>query len=1100
MMKTTMSTVVCVACLCAGNLPALEPGTGYSLVGEIKPRHAKDITSSNWSVGAETMGRDYTIYANWKSYLGPLGVKKARIQSGWAKTERRKGRYDWAWLDEIIPDMVARGVEPWVCLCYGNPVYPGGGGTGLSGGLPASPEARAAWERFVAAFVDRYKEQVDEWEIWNEPGLHGSNSAGTYAAFFMRTARVVRKKQPKATIIGLALPGIPLSFAKGFFEHLKKKDAFDLLDVVSYHPYSYNPDDSYGAVRKLRDLATSYAPHVTIFQGENGAPSIGGKFGALSNYRWNEQRQAKWAVRRLLGDRGHDIPSSYFAICDMIYTVGAKGRDADMRDDPGSVRTRLNSKGLLAVRPDKTVDHPKRAYRAVQNVTAVFDSRLTRVTEKTCTLTGGRPKTRYPVFHYRSDAGAHVITLWRGSDRPGEDTAVERFRLTVDNATFAQPVLVDMLTGAVFGIDAGLWEQRADTAIFRNVPVYDSVVLVAERGALPLKTTAKQPAAPALDIGGAVTVRCDTENTAVRLAVADLIADLEKVLGKPARHVASGPAGIVVTVDGTIGGRERWTRDVTKETVTIAGSDALGAVFGVYAFARDALGVDPLWFWKDLPPEKRDRIRVTVGRTASARPVFRYRGWFVNDEDLLTEWKQPSGKRFIRYPFYDRVIAIDVADRIYEALLRSGGNLVIPASFVDVMNPPEAALVRRAAARGLYVTQHHIEPLGVSHFGFENYWENKGKKQAFSYGDNPDSVREAWRAFAGRWAALAGDRVVWQLGLRGKGDTAIWNSDRSVSRTQAGTFISRAVAEQFDIARQADPRPDPPATTTLWLEGSTLMSDGSLTFPENVTIVFADEGAGQQMQEDFATTPRRPGRAYGAYYHVGFWSRGSHLLQGTTPRRVKEVFDRIVAKGDTAYAIINVCNIREHVLGIAACMKAMHGRLDPDRFMREWRPPCLQASYDLLLDSFIPLGAGRLLQDGAVFQAIRRGIETLSAGKTIRGGLTTAAFDASIRKLDRLIAGYPADRIPPRMRDFYDVHLLTQARMWRALLKCIRDLKLVGKPPGSLAKAETALEEFIDARSRAARGRWKHWYRGDKKVNAPRILRRIRAIRRQRGQ
>ena len=107
-----------------------EPGDGYTCIGKIRPRHAREVRASNWSVGAETMDRDYTIYANWRKHLGPLGVKKARIQSGWAKTEQRRGEYDWEWLDEIILDMVDQGVEPWVCLCYGNPIYPGGGGTG----------------------------------------------------------------------------------------------------------------------------------------------------------------------------------------------------------------------------------------------------------------------------------------------------------------------------------------------------------------------------------------------------------------------------------------------------------------------------------------------------------------------------------------------------------------------------------------------------------------------------------------------------------------------------------------------------------------------------------------------------------------------------------------------------------------------------------------------------------------------------------------------------------------------------------------------------------------------------------------------------------
>ncbi len=593
-----------------------------------------------------------------------------------------------------------------------------------------------------------------------------------------------------------------------------------------------------------------------------------------------------------------------------------------------------------------------------------------------------------------------------------------------------------------------------------------------------------------------VTVRCETDAPAVSLAVADLLADLKRVLGKPARLVAASEAAqIVVRIDPAVVRPERWLREISSDALTITGGDALGAVYGVYAFARSGLGVDPLWFWKDLPPQPRSRIPLAVSRSKSVAPAFRYRGWFVNDEDLLTEWQKPSGQRFIRYPFYEQVISLDVADRIYEALLRSGGNLVIPASFVDVMNPPEAALVRRAAERGLYVSQHHIEPLGVSHFGFENYWQRKGVKKSFSYGSDPDSVREVWRASAAKWVELAGDRVVWQLGLRGKGDTAIWKSDKSVSQADAGRMISRAIAEQWQIVCKADPRAPPPATTTLWLEGSELMSKGSLTFPPGVTIVFADEGASQQMQDDFDNTPRRPDRTYGVYYHVGFWSRGPHLLQGTTPQRVKKVFDQVIEKGNTHYAIINVCNVREHVLGIQAAMTAMHGPWDAGAFLRAWSPPCLQQAYGLLMDSFIPIGPARLLQDGAAFMAIRSRVAALGVGKPARGKLPIKAFDEAIAKLDRIIADYPADQIPPRMRDFYDVHLLTQARMWRALLRCVRALQLAGREPARVAEAEAALEAFLAVRQRAARGRWTNWYRGDKKVNTPAMLQRLRTVR-----
>lgn len=44
--------------------------TKLPYTGKIRPHHAREIQSSNRSIGAETMDRDYTIYKNWKSYLG----------------------------------------------------------------------------------------------------------------------------------------------------------------------------------------------------------------------------------------------------------------------------------------------------------------------------------------------------------------------------------------------------------------------------------------------------------------------------------------------------------------------------------------------------------------------------------------------------------------------------------------------------------------------------------------------------------------------------------------------------------------------------------------------------------------------------------------------------------------------------------------------------------------------------------------------------------------------------------------------------------------------------------------------------------------------
>jgi len=609
--------------------------------------------------------------------------------------------------------------------------------------------------------------------------------------------------------------------------------------------------------------------------------------------------------------------------------------------------------------------------------------------------------------------------------------------------------------------------------------------------------------------GGAVSLATPCGESAVRLALADLARDFASVLGA-APDVRDGADGtVVVRLDAGLAGPERFRIEVTPARVLITGSDALGAVYGIYRFSEALLGVDPYWFWKDWPPAAREEVAMETQTIESAPVAFRYRGWFVNDEDFLTEWREGGGRRFIDYPFYHQVIHPDVADRLFEALLRAGGNLIIPASFVDVMNEPEAALAARAAARGLYVSQHHVEPLGVSHFGFETYWQKRGEKAAFSYASDAPRVRETWTAYAKRWRDLAGDRVVWQLGLRGRGDRPAWADDRGITEATAGPFISRALRDQWDIVRAVDPRPRPPATVTLWDEGSRLMSRGVLDLPAGVTVVFADEGASQTMQADFRDIPRAPDRTYGVYYHVGFWNRGPHMVQGTRPEKVRRTFDAIVAKGDTHYAVLNVCNVREHLLGIEAAMALLRNPagFDADRFLDAWAPPPLAAGYREFLAALVDLEGEKVLQDGMAHHAARLLVDLLEKGRRepLPGALVAEVVQRrgrgdrlteAIARLDGVIAGFRADAAPPQRRGFYVANLLVQARILRGLYAYLRELALALDDPRRLADAEAALEGVIRDRSLAAQGLWENWYRGDRKMNLPALLDRTRALRR----
>lgn len=619
--------------------------------------------------------------------------------------------------------------------------------------------------------------------------------------------------------------------------------------------------------------------------------------------------------------------------------------------------------------------------------------------------------------------------------------------------------------------------------------------------------------AGALTLQGQVGLRLLTDSGPVALAAADVARDLGVVLGTPG--VVSQDQGVItVAIEPGAAAAEGYRITIGDGGVAIVGADELGAIYGLYRFSQEILGVEPLWFWKQLLPERRESIDVRAQVITSAPAAFRYRGWFINDEDLLTEWHGSGGVRPIDYPFYHQVTPPDIINAICEALLRCGGNLLIPASFVNVLNPPEAALVEQTVARGLSITQHHVEPLGVSHFGFEQYWEAKGEPAKFSYATDRERVMQTWEAYARRWVELAGDRLIWQLGLRGRGDVPYWRSDPAVGEEQAGKLISEAIAAQWELIQRVDPRPLPPATQTLWLEGSKLMSKGALTLPDEVWIVFADDGFVLEMQDDFRTTPRQPGRHYGAYYHLAFWT-GPHLVQRQTPAKLARNLRNIAAQGDTDYLILNVSNLREHVLGAeaAALLWQDAAGFDPEAFLAEFAPHGLDAAYREFFDAWCEPSEHRVITDGDVYSMGRQVLTKLEQHESVmpplfsRRGLTEdearawyiARLGESTMKLNAVAATRLPEALSAPEQAFFDANLRVQAAMLAGYYTWLQQLLASLADPAHLAEAEAALQGVLEVRERIATGAWEGWYTGDKKVGTAALLERTRKLMRSRG-
>jgi hypothetical protein len=449
---------------------SLEPG--FTLLGTLVPRNVRQIETSRWTLGCETIDREYSDYNAFKEYLPALGIRRIRLQGGWARTEKDPGIYDFAWLDQIIEDALSRGLEIWLETDYGNPAYEGGGGRTLAGGFPTSQVALAAWDNWVAAMARRYQGKVRDWAMWNEPDINKKHTPADIADFNIRTAETIKSLIPEARIGALSLATLNPDFMDRCLQRLAEKGKLDLFEWVVYHGYTMNPDTAYGNVEKIRDVVKRYSPRLRLWQGENGTQSEWCRSGALSKYPWTELTQAKWDTRRMLGDIGHDVDSTVFTAADLDY------------------RTTSFHNGLVRYGLIKTagatenfrVLKVKMAYYAVQNVVSVFNNAVELMPELHCEVTCAKPVAVYG--HRFKSSGRPIVVFWEKSNVPGNANRTVPANLKIKGGQFAHPVWVDVISGNVYEIPAGNVSVEGDTMTCRDIPVYDAPTFITDGDAI----------------------------------------------------------------------------------------------------------------------------------------------------------------------------------------------------------------------------------------------------------------------------------------------------------------------------------------------------------------------------------------------------------------------------------------------------------------------------------------------------------------------------------------------------------------------------------------------------------------------------------------
>ena len=341
---------------------------------------------------------------------------------------------------------------------------------------------------------------------------------------------------------------------------------------------------------------------------------------------------------------------------------------------------------------------------------------------------------------------------------------------------------------------------------------------------------------------------------------------------------------------------EQYELEVTEQEITIYGADTRSFIYALNYLSETYLGVLPFWFWNDQKMEVKSYVEIPCGIYHSEPDRIRYRGWFINDEVLISHWTAGVSKE---YPW----------EMVFEALLRCGGNLVIPGT--DKNSRIYAPI---ASNMGLMVTHHHAEPLGAEMF-LRAYPDLEP-----SYLKHGDLFDKLWQEAVER---QKDEEVIWNIGFRGQGDVPFWENDSAFDTSEKrGELISNIMKKQYAMVREQIP--DAVFCTNLYGEILELYREGCLQIPEDVILIWADNGYGKMVSRRqgnhnprVSALPEEGDKGrHGTYYHVSFYDlqAANHItMLPNSMEFVEKELNDAMDHGITDLWVINASNIKPHV-------------------------------------------------------------------------------------------------------------------------------------------------------------------------------------------
>lgn len=415
----------------------------------------------------------------------------------------------------------------------------------------------------------------------------------------------------------------------------------------------------------------------------------------------------------------------------------------------------------------------------------------------------------------------------------------------------------------------------------------------------------------------------ETESQPVKLAVDALCRDFEKVTGaKPVivTNPADAEGTVLVVVNEAselpsgaalkeLDGFEshRVYADAESNRIYLHGKDMRGAIYAIFSFSEQQLGVPPLWYWSDWQPSVKDNIEVAEDYDYFCpSPQVRYRAWFPNDEDLFVPWRAKTADN--NEMWLETMLRLKLNTVEYTATVTTSGTL-----------NSEAALYKK---HGLVLTSHHMIALNNSFANWDAYWRDVRHTSVPALSvKNLNNLKEFWQ-YSIDAVKNSGVENLWQISFRGKTDEPFWNvfSDAPSSEAERGKIITDMVRTQYDMICESTGEENPFVRMTFYDEISSLLAKGYIQPPSatNMLWTFVAGRRDHYPFDDLVNWENTDNVKLGYYMNLQFYSTGAHLAPAESPWKMEANYRYVQSKGPLTFSVVNAGNVREFLMEMSA--------------------------------------------------------------------------------------------------------------------------------------------------------------------------------------